>query len=77
MSSFERHAWRGTKVVRVSVLPDGIASTKTNPLRDGAILFLSFRKLLLRAEGFVGLWTSNFVSQLVKTDTAEWYSQAS
>ena len=36
-------------------VPDSISSPKSNPLRDGTVLFLRFGKLLLRAEGFVGL----------------------
>lgn len=35
--------------------PDGITGSKTNPLRDRAVLFLGFGELLLGAEGFVGL----------------------
>lgn len=38
-----------------SVVPDGIARSKTNPLGNGAILLLRFRKLLLGSEGLVGL----------------------
>lgn len=37
------------------LLPDSIASSQTDPLRDGAILFLRFGELLLCPEGFVGL----------------------
>lgn len=36
-------------------LPDGVASAQTNPLGDGAVLTLSFGKLLLGAEGLVAL----------------------
>ncbi len=37
-------------------IPYGIASSQTNPLRDGTVLFLRFGKLLLGPEGLVGLW---------------------
>lgn len=36
-------------------LPDGVAGAQTNPLRDGAVLTLSFGKLLLGAESLVAL----------------------
>lgn len=36
-------------------LPYRIPSPQTDPLRDRAVLLLCFSKLLLRAEGFVGL----------------------
>lgn len=36
-------------------LPDGVASAQTNPLGDGAVLTLSFGKLLLGAEGLLAL----------------------
>jgi hypothetical protein len=36
-------------------LPDGVASSQSNPLRNGSVLLLGFRKLLLRAEGLVAL----------------------
>lgn len=36
-------------------LPDGVAGAQTNPLGDGAVLTLSFGKLLLGAEGLVAL----------------------
>lgn len=37
-------------------IPDCVPSAKTDPLRDGAVLFLGASELLLRAEGFVGLY---------------------
>jgi hypothetical protein len=37
-------------------LPDGVAGAQTNPLRDGAVLTLSFGKLLLGAESLVALY---------------------
>ena len=37
------------------VLPNSVAGPQANPLRDGAILLLRFRELLLCAEGFVAL----------------------
>lgn len=37
------------------IVPDGVASSQADPLRDWAVLLLSLRKLLLRAEGLVGL----------------------
>lgn len=37
-------------------LPDGVAGAQTNPLRDGAVLLLSFGKLLLGAESLVALY---------------------
>lgn len=36
-------------------IPDRIASSQANPLRDGTVLLLGFGELLLRAEGFVRL----------------------
>ena len=39
-------------------LPDGVAGAQTNPLRDGAVLLLSFGKLLLGAESLVALYDS-------------------
>lgn len=36
-------------------LPDGVAGAQTDPLGDGAVLTLSFGKLLLGAEGLVAL----------------------
>jgi len=38
-------------------LPDGVASAQANPLGNGAVLTLSFGKLLLGAESLVALWT--------------------
>lgn len=37
------------------IVPDGVASSQADPLRNWAVLLLSLRKLLLRAEGLVGL----------------------
>lgn len=36
-------------------VPDGVARPQADPLRDGAVLLLSFGKLLLGAEGLVAL----------------------
>jgi len=36
------------------VVADGVASSQANPLRNGTILLLSSRKLLLGPEGLVG-----------------------
>ena len=36
-------------------LPDGVVGAQTNPLGDGAVLTLSFGKLLLGAESLVAL----------------------
>lgn len=36
-------------------LPDGVVGAQTDPLGDGAVLTLSFGKLLLGAEGLVAL----------------------
>ena len=41
-------AWR-------RVVPDGVASPEADPLGNRAVLLLSFGKLLLGAEGLVGL----------------------
>jgi hypothetical protein len=41
--------------VLVEVVPDGVASPQADPLWDRSVLLLRFRKLLLRAERFVGL----------------------
>ena len=46
---------RGGLVVRGIDLPDGVASAQANPLRDRAVLTLSFGKLLLGAESLVAL----------------------
>jgi hypothetical protein len=42
-------AYRGRSV------PDGVAGPQANPLRDGAVLLLRARKLLLGAERLLGL----------------------
>jgi hypothetical protein len=46
------------------VVPDGVASAETNPLRNRAVLLLSLGKLLLGLEGLVALWES--VSALIR-----------
>lgn len=38
-----------------AVVPDGVASSEADPLRDGAVLLLGLSQLLLGAEGLVGL----------------------
>ena len=50
-------------------LPDGVASTQTNPLRDGAVLTLSFGKLLLGAEGLVALCGTRGLAGFREGDT--------
>ena len=42
-------------------VPDGVTSSQSDPLRNRSVLLLSFRKLLLRAEGLVALrsWISS------------------
>lgn len=37
------------------LVPDGISRPQANPLRDGSVLLLGSRELLLGAEGFVAL----------------------
>ena len=37
-------------------VPNCIPSPQPDPLRDRTVLLLRFRELLLRAEGFVGLY---------------------
>jgi hypothetical protein len=37
------------------VVPDGVTSPHSDPLRDGSVLLLGFGKLLLGAEGLVAL----------------------
>lgn len=37
------------------VVPDGVAGSEADPLRDGAVLLLGLSQLLLGAEGLVGL----------------------
>ena len=37
-------------------VPNRIPSSQPDPLRDRTVLLLRFRELLLRAEGFVGLY---------------------
>jgi hypothetical protein len=55
--------WRSGLVQRgrrvEEAVPDGVARPQADPLRDGAVLLLSFRKLLLGAEGLVALWNVN------------------
>jgi hypothetical protein len=38
-----------------AAVPDGVVCAQTDPLGDRAILLLRFRKLLLGAEGLLGL----------------------
>ena len=38
------------------LVPDGVTSPQSDPLRDGSVLLLGFRQLLLRPEGLVALW---------------------
>ena len=38
-----------------SVVPDGVTGPETNPLRNRTVLLLGFGKLLLGAEGLLGL----------------------
>lgn len=40
---------------RERCVPDGVAGPQTNPLRDGAVLLLRARKLLLGTERLLGL----------------------
>lgn len=42
-------------------VPDGVASSQADPLRDWAVLLLRLRKLLLRAECLVGLHVISLV----------------
>ena len=44
---------RLTPVSALGVVSDGVAGAQTDPLGDGAVLTLSFGKLLLGAEGLV------------------------
>ena len=37
-------------------IPNSVAGSKANPLRDRSVLLLRARKLLLGTEGFVALW---------------------
>lgn len=37
------------------IVPDGVAGSKADPLRDWAVLLLRFGELLLRAEGLLAL----------------------
>jgi hypothetical protein len=46
-------------------LPDGVAGAQTNPLGDGAVLTLSFGKLLLGAEGLVALLTQGESAEII------------
>ena len=39
-----------------SVVPDGVTGPETNPLRNRTVLLLGFGKLLLGAEGLLGLF---------------------
>ena len=41
-------------VSSLGVVPDGVAGPQANPLRDGAVLLLRARKLLLGAERLLG-----------------------
>lgn len=38
-----------------SIVPDGVARSEANPLRNGAVLLLRLGELLLRAERLVAL----------------------
>jgi hypothetical protein len=42
-----------------SVVPDGVTGPETNPLRNRTVLLLGFGKLLLGAEGLLGLFFMN------------------
>lgn len=54
--SFLAHCARGIfLLVGGRDLPDGVVGAQTNPLGDGAVLTLSFGKLLLGAESLVAL----------------------
>ena len=39
----------------VTVVPDGVAGSQADPLRNWAVLLLRLRKLLLGSEGLVAL----------------------
>lgn len=54
-------------------LPDGVAGAQTNPLGDGAVLTLSFGKLLLGAEGLVALWTRGESARIILLSTRSEY----
>ena len=41
-------------------VPNGVARSKTDPLWYGPVLLLGFGQLLLRAEGFVGLFNERY-----------------
>lgn len=43
------------------IVPDGVASSQADPLRNWAVLLLRLRKLLLRAECLVGLQAGSLV----------------
>jgi hypothetical protein len=46
---------RRERADRGKSVPDGVAGPQANPLRDGAVLLLRLCKLLLGAEGLLGL----------------------
>jgi len=41
-----------------SAVPDGVTGPQSDPLRDGPVLLLGSRELLLRAEGLMALFES-------------------
>jgi len=51
----------------LSVVSDGVVGAQTNPLGDGAVLTLSFGKLLLGAESLVARHLEGLVA------TASWF----
>lgn len=53
---------RTTSRRQKSVVPDGVTGPETNPLRNRTVLLLGFGKLLLGAEGLLGLFTTFRIS---------------
>ncbi len=50
--------------VVLKIVPDGVTSSQSDPLRDWSVLLLGSRQLLLRTEGLVALQFKRIVSLL-------------
>jgi len=46
------------------IVPDGVTSSQSDPLRDRSVLLLGSRELLLRTEGLVALQFKYIISML-------------
>lgn len=58
--------------IRGDAIPDGVTGPQSDPLRDGAVLLLRLRELLLRAERLVGLYARSVSKTIMLLRVSFW-----